>query len=152
MTNTLRQQGLQQSELDNCIFYSRASAGALNGVIAFHVNDLLIGGAPQFFASSFERLKQKYPFKHVKHGSGEFWGKQLRQLEDGSVVIQQKEYSETLECIPISKERRKEKEKETTAYEKTEMRGVLGEVQWLVTGSRPDLAAGCSLLQQRIAV
>lgn len=30
------------------------------------------------------------------------------------------------------------------------MRAVLGEVQWLVTGSRPDLAAGCSLLQQRV--
>lgn len=31
------------------------------------------------------------------------------------------------------------------------MRGILGEVQWLVTGSRPDLAAACSLMQQRVA-
>ena len=30
------------------------------------------------------------------------------------------------------------------------MRATLGELQWLVTGSRPDLAAGCSLLQQKI--
>ena len=31
------------------------------------------------------------------------------------------------------------------------MRGILGEDQWLVTGSRPDLAAACSLMQQRVA-
>ena len=87
----------------------------------------------------------------MKRGAGEFLGKQLKQMDNANIVIQQKEYAETIECIPISKERRKEKEKETTPQEKTQMRGVLGEVQWLVTGSRPDLAAGCSLLQQRVA-
>ena len=71
-------------------------------------------------------------------------------MSDGSIVIEQKEYAETLECISMSKER-KEKDSETTPHERTQMRGVLGEVQWLVTGSRPDSAAGCSLLQQRIA-
>ena len=30
------------------------------------------------------------------------------------------------------------------------MRGVLGELNWLVGGSRPDLAASCSLMQQRV--
>ena len=30
------------------------------------------------------------------------------------------------------------------------MRAVLGEINWLVSGSRPDLAA-CSLLQQRVS-
>ena len=30
------------------------------------------------------------------------------------------------------------------------MRAVLGAVNWLVTGTRPDLAASCSLLQQRV--
>ena len=30
------------------------------------------------------------------------------------------------------------------------MRAVLGELNWLVSGSRPDLAAFCSLLQQRV--
>ena len=72
LTKTVREQGLQQSELDNCIFYSRDSAGALNGVIAFHVDDLLVGGTTEFFSGQFERLRNKYPFKHVKHGSGEF--------------------------------------------------------------------------------
>ena len=41
-------------------------------------------------------------------------------MSDGSVVIEQKDYAETLECISISKERRKEKESETTPQEKTQ--------------------------------
>ena len=78
-------------------------------------------------------------------------GKFLKQRDDHSIVVQQKEYADTLESIHITKERRKEKDSETTAAEKTQVRGVLGEIQWLVTGSRPDLAAGCSLLQQKIS-
>ena len=31
------------------------------------------------------------------------------------------------------------------------MRATLGEMNWLVGSSRPDLAASCSLLQQRVA-
>lgn len=30
------------------------------------------------------------------------------------------------------------------------MRAILGELQWLVPGSRPNLTAGCSLLQQKV--
>ena len=98
----------------------------------------------------FEPLKAKYPFKHVKEGSGEFLGKHLVQKGDMSIVIQQKEYACQLDCVHVSKERRKDKEMDTTDQEKGQMRAVLGELNWLVTGSRPDLAASCSLLQQRV--
>ena len=151
LTKTLRQLGMIQSGLDSCIFYSRTPSGELQGIVAFHVDDLLIGGTKEFFEKQFTQLKHKYPFKHVKQGEGEFLGKVLEQRDDSSIVVQQKEYADTLESIHITKERRKEKDSETTSAKKTQMRGVLGEIQWLVTGSRPDLAAGCSLLQQKIA-
>ena len=70
-------------------------------------------------SSKFQRLRDRYPFKHVKHDGGEFLGKNLKQHEDFSISFEQKEYAETIQCIPISKERRKENENETTAQEKT---------------------------------
>jgi len=70
-------------------------------------------------------------------------------MSDGTIVIQQKEYAEAVASIPISKERRKQKDQNTTDQEKAQMRAVLGEVNWLVSGTRPDLAASCSLMQQR---
>ena len=86
----------------------------------------------------------------MKEGSGEFLGKHLVQKGDMSIVIQQKEYACQHDCVHVSKERRKDKEMDTTDQEKGQMRAVLGELNWLVTGSRPDLAASCSLLQQRV--
>ena len=141
---------MEQSKLDSCIFYSRREDRSLSGVISFHVDDLLIGGDSWFYEHVFEKLKQKYPFKHIKHDQGEFLGKQLKQNADKSISIQQKEYSESIKSIVVSKERRKEKEMPATVEERSQMRAVLGEINWLVSGSRPDLAAACSLMQQRV--
>eukprot|EP00435_Cladocopium_sp_Y103_P075952 s11_g70.t1 len=150
LSKTLVGLGMKASELDGCMFYKHDASGNLAGIIAFHVDDLVFGGNDQFLRDGFEPLKAKYPFKHVKEGSGEFLGKKLTQKEDKSIVVQQKEYAGQIECLHVTKERRKDKEADTTDQEKGQMRAVLGELNWLVTGSRPDLAASCSLLQQRV--
>lgn len=87
--------------------------------------------------------------KYVKEKKGEFLGKSIEQCEAGSLIIQQKEYAQAITGITISKERRKEKNEQITDKERTQMRGVLGEMAWLVAGSRPDLSGSCSLMQQR---
>ena len=53
LTKTLKQLGMIQSGLDSCIFYSRTQSGALQGIVAFHVDDLLIGGTEEFFKNEF---------------------------------------------------------------------------------------------------
>ena len=141
---------MEQSKLDGCLFYSRDQENQLNGVIAFHVDDLILGGTKEFHEHIFQPLQKKYPFKHVKVGEGEFLGKMLKQNSDYSISITQRDYAEAVTCIPISKERRKHKDQETTEQEKGQLRAVLGEINWLVSGSRPDLAAACSLMQQRV--
>lgn len=150
LSKTLRELGMVASELDGCIFYKRNVVGQLIGVIAFHVDDLVFGGTEQFMTEVFEPLQRKYPFKHAKHGSGEFLGKMLIQNKDMSIAAQQKEYASQIECVQISKERKRMKEDDATDNEKGQMRAILGELNWLVSGSRPDLAASCSLMQQRV--
>jgi hypothetical protein len=150
LTKALKDMNMEQSKLDGCLFYSRDQENQLNGVIAFHVDDLILGGTKEFHEHIFQPLKKKYPFKHVKVGEGEFLGKMLKQNSDYSISITQRDYAEAVTCIPISKERRKHKDQETTEQEKGQLRAVLGEINWLVSGSRPDLAAACSLMQQRV--
>ena len=79
---------------------------------------------------------------------GNFLGNFLNKcrMAQLSFVIQQNEYAEAVTSIPISKERRKQKDHDTTDQEKGQMRAVLGEINWLVNGMRPDLAALCSLM------
>ncbi|CAE7214173.1 unnamed protein product [Symbiodinium sp. CCMP2592] len=52
--------------------------------------------------------------------------------------------------IELSRERRRDKCESVTEDERQQMRGVLGGMNWLVSGSRPDLAAWSSLMQQRV--
>ena len=152
LTKSLVELGMTQSRLDACVFhYRRPGDETLQGVIAFHVDDLLIGGSQGFYQTVFEKLRVRYPFQHVKDKRGEFLGKQLVQCDHGVLVIQQKEYAEAMNAIPVSKERRREKDKPVTENERGQMRAVLGEINWLVSGSRPDLAASCSLMQQRVS-
>ena len=150
LTKTLVEIGMVQSKLDGCVFYKRNDHGELLGTIAFHVDDLLVGGTLEFYDGVFSELQRRYPFKHVKHDEGEFLGKYIRQLADGTLVIQQRGYAENISSIVISKERRRERDHDTTDMEKGQMRAVLGEINWLVSGTRPDLAAACSLMQQRV--
>ena len=152
LSRTLVSLGMSQSKLDSCVFVSRhPDTKELCGGISVHVDDMLIGGNMWFYENIFHELSKIFPFKHVKEGKGEFLGKFLEQKDDGTLVVHQKEYAEAVKSIALSKERRRERESKVTERERSQMRAVLGEVNWLVTGSRPDLAGMCSLLQQKVA-
>lgn len=45
LTKALMEIGMMQSQLDSCLLFSREANGRLDGVIAFHVDDLVIGGS-----------------------------------------------------------------------------------------------------------
>ena len=51
---------MEQSKLDGCLFYSRGSDNQLNGMIAFHVDDLILGGSQEFYERVFQPLQKKY--------------------------------------------------------------------------------------------
>lgn len=98
--------GMRQSELDPCT-YHWFNGGVLQGLIALHVDDMIVGGTDQFHEQVLSRLKQRFPFKHWHVGSGKFLGRMLKQQEDGSIVIDQTDYANTVESIKISKDRRR---------------------------------------------
>ncbi|CAE7637419.1 PCSK5 [Symbiodinium sp. CCMP2592] len=142
--------GMRPSKFDPCVFWY-FHKGKLAGTIALHVDDMVLGGNAEFQEHVVNKLKQQYPFKHWKVGAGEFLGKMLRQEPSGEITICQLEYASQLQGISISAERRRQKGEELSEGERQQMRAVLGAVNWLVGGSRPDLAAWCSLLQQKVS-
>ena len=124
-SNTLKNLGMVQSQLDPCVFYWY-HGGILEGVVSLHVDDMAIGGSSLFHNHVLQQLKQKFPFKHWNVDSGMFLGKQLVQQEDFSIVCDQKEYADQVQTIHISKDRRKEKEEQVTEAERRKLRGVIG--------------------------
>ena len=149
-TKALHEIGCKSSQLDRCVYLCRSECGNLQGIIALHVDDMLSGGTPWFHEPVLKRLREMFPFKHFKKREGEFLGRHLRQDKEFAIHVSQKEYSESLECLKLSRERRRQREAAVSEDERKQMRAVLGELNWLVSSSRPDLAAHCSLLQQRV--
>lgn len=141
--------GMRASKFDPCVYYYYYN-NKISGVIALHVDDLCMGGNQYFQQHVQAKLREMFPFKHWKTGSGEFLGKWLEQQKDGSIKISQEQYASSLQSVVIKQERRREKDQKLTEQEKGEMRAALGGINWLVTSSRPDLAAWCSLLQQKV--
>ena len=91
-------------------------------------------------------LRQRFPFRKWRTGSGKFVGSFLQQLDDMSIEISQQDYAEGLRPIKIPKG--------TVLTEKvpekviTEIRGLQGAVGWIAGQSRPDLSFGVSRSQQ----
>ncbi len=122
----LQQLGCRQSELDPCCFYWFHEK-RLSGVLALHVDDLVMAGNEKFHDSVLSGLKKAYPFKHWKlRGAGMFLGRNLTQKPDGSIFIDLHEYINKVKTIEISKERRKELDQSLTEKELQQFRGVLG--------------------------
>ena len=69
--------GLKQSQLHPCIFYWY-HGGHFHGVIALHVDDMMIAGTTDF-EKVLTRLRERHPFKHWKEKKGDFLGRQIRQ-------------------------------------------------------------------------
>ena len=145
--------GCRQSKFDNCLYYaySKSDPKKLIGVLALHVDDMCLGGNQEFNERIVEPLKKLYPFKHWHQKNGDFLGRWVEQKENGDIVISQSEYASKLKGIDIDTKRKRDRNAETNDDEKQQMRAVLGAVNWLVSGTRPDLAASCSLLQQKVS-
>lgn len=148
-TKCLTELGMRQSELDPCCFRYYHDH-ELHGVLALHVDDMVLGGSHVFMQNVVKKMREKFPFKHWITQRGEFLGRQLEQKDDFSIVIDQASYARKVKTIEISKERRKEKDSPVNEKEKQQLRAVLGAANWMVGSSRPDLAAHTALLQQSI--
>ncbi|CAE7257454.1 GIP [Symbiodinium microadriaticum] len=142
--------GMKVSSFDPCVFWYYHE-GRISGAIALHVDDMCLGGDQYFEKCVVQELKKIYPFKHWKRKQGEFLGKVLQQDETGEIRISQAEYASQLKGLSIPVARKKQREERLSEEETGQLRAVLGAVNWLVSGSRPDLAAWCSLLQQKVS-
>jgi hypothetical protein len=126
------------------------SQGRLQGLLALHVDDFVIGGSEIFEDEFVSKFKTLYPFKTWKVSEGEFLGKYLKQEKNFDIVISQQNYAANMKVLTIGKERRKQKDQPCTEEEKSALRGVTGAGNWLTVSTRPDVASYNALLQQKI--
>ena len=149
LKKTLMQLGLRQSVLDPCL-YHYWEKGKLEGSLAVHVDDLITTGSKIFEMNVLKQLKETFPFKHWKHGGGEFLGRTIVREKDGGIRVHQREYCAKLKTIDLDRVRKRNKE-DTLTEQESILRGVAGGLNWLTTATRPDLAAQTARVQQHIS-
>ena len=117
-------------------------------MIALATDDLFHGGT-QRHMEKMELIRQNYKLGKFTWKQGRFVGKDVTQMEDGSILLDQKFYLESkLELIPISRERKRRRFSPCTALEVEQLRTLVGIVSWVAKETRCDLAGKAAILQQ----
>lgn len=141
--------GFQRSKFDSCLYYCVGDDNELQGVLGAHVDDTITGGSGSKYDQAVSMLRERFPFRKWRTGSGEFLGTVYEQCpEDFTITFSQKDYAEHIRPIAISKERSKKPWLPATDREVAALRAVNGALGWLSSQSRPDLSVQTSLSQQ----
>ena len=130
--------GVSMSTYDPGLFYWHSSKG-LEGVLVCFVDDLLWGGSHTFENQIIMKLRSNFEISKENSVIFKYIGIDLKQNSDYSVVINQSSYLGSINLIPMSKERQLQKKEALTKVEKRQLRGAVGQLNWVSGISRPDI-------------
>ncbi|CAK0864559.1 unnamed protein product, partial [Prorocentrum cordatum] len=138
---------LHQHSLDPALYYGYDQHGELCAVVVAHVDDLLLGISRKY-PGLYDGLHKLLPWGDWRGLPFTFCGKQAWRDQEGVLHLRQTEYANTIEEIPLSKERKTELSSDATPAEFSDNRSALGAFGWLSSQTRPDLAAGVAMGQR----
>ena len=148
--DTLVAEGFYQCPLDPCVFTlaTKDSKGQLriHGSVGIHVDDG-IGGGDQVFLASLQRIKSKFNFGSFEKGSFTFTGIRFQQWDDKSIEYDQVDYIDKISPLEVPKHRRNQPQSSITAAETTQLRSLVGALQYAAVHTRPDLSAKVGEIQ-----
>eukprot|EP00435_Cladocopium_sp_Y103_P017727 s923_g4.t1 len=141
----VQQLGWIQSKLDPCLYTLRED-GRLTGIMGVHVDDTALGGNGPKFTESIQRLRQRFPYRKWRIGTGEFCGAWYSQAADFGIKMNMESFAEKIKPINIPKGSQPDDVLNDSQIRV--LRAVNGSLNWLSSQSRPDLAVQTSLSQQ----
>ena len=135
--NKLKEKGFQKSCMDKGLFFL-IKDGVLIGVVGIHVDDFLQAGTPEF-----ERVMEEVvaSFKVGKLEAGEFMytGYHMKQAADG-ITFHQNKYVKDAKIPQIDVKSLKDRQRDMTQDELTQLRQITGMINWAARATRPDIA------------
>ena len=133
----LIQNNCKQSEIDPALFCC-FDKDKLVGMFLIHVDDFIWSGAEQFRVQVITKFLNA--FEIGKQGMGDFRyiGLQITQHTD-HIMMDQDAYIEGLMPIGISATRISQKQESLTKDEISQLRSVIGQLNWIANQTRPDV-------------
>jgi len=151
---TFKQLGFKSHPLAPCVVITYEPLGKsqvdLSGLICVETDDLLGGGIGPKFHAAVEQLRKEYNFgkwKILQENATEYGGRTLKQLPDFSFKVSMTRYlKEKGVEIKLERGRGKDPKAKANAEEITQMRGVIGKLNWASREGMPQGAGDASLL------
>ena len=157
----LKELGLKQHPLDPCCFLmyeDEEKSGGLDpqhrilgenwlcGMICLHVDDMLGAGSSTSptYVQLIAKLKEEFNFREWKQGAElEYCGARIHK--DGETIsVDHTKYLHKIKPIPTSKE--VGPDAELLPHQVTQLRGLMGSLQWPAVQSSPHLQCSVSML------
>ena len=145
---TLVSLGAERLTTDSCVWRIRDASGAVVGLVSSHVDDFLMTGcsSSKAWQDFLHGFKNAYEWSPWEHGAFRHCGVNIMQHPDHSVSLDHSSFCQELKQLDPIREERK-----LTLAEVSQVRAVLGSVQWRVYQSAPQHAAKLNYLQSLIA-
>ena len=129
--------GCVKSNLDPSLFF-KIENGVTCGIIVSHIDDFLHAGDAKFDAV-ISKLCDRFVAGRNLEGEFKYVGYQITQKGD-SVIVDQDSYLDNVSITPISAHRDSQRDSVLSESEQKSFRSLVGSLNWVVQGTRPDLA------------
>ena len=146
VVDELKRLGASVSAYDKAFFIW--NDGTLQGLIAVHVDDFIWCGTSKFQKKIIDPIRESFKISKENTEAFRYLGVYLRQFP-GELFLDQCSYVDSLK--PISLPKSVDKNGEVDPSTKTCFKGLIGQLTWATSTSRPDLSYDtCFLSTQQV--
>ena len=138
VTSELLSLSVDMCELDKSFFIWKRN-GKLEGLICIYVDDFLWTGSVNFYNTVIKVLVTKFFIGSSESSSFTYIGLNITAYENG-ISVDQTQYATGIAPVLISQERSLQKDSPLVEAEKRAYRALVGQLCWLATHTRPDIA------------
>ena len=135
--NSLLELGGKQSVFDEALFLWHDENGKLEGILGMHVDDFVFTGTKSFKSRVIDQIKVTFKIGAESAGSFKYIGLSIFQ-ENDLIDVSQNEYVKNIQPIKLSENRHPDSA--LTTEEKDELKKLSGQMIWVSSQTRPDLA------------
>ena len=105
------------------------------------MDDFKGAGDEWFRASIMDAIENKFKISKREVNDFKYTGVDVSRRDDGTIVVSQESYKNTLEVIEV--DHKTDNNKPLNKEEFKKFRGLTGKISWLSDCTRPDLACEC---------
>ena len=132
--------GLLKCKLDPAVFFQHETKSSrLGGLVASHVDDVVWAGTKDFSDNVIDQVKSTFNISREHQEHFTYVGLKVEQDQD-HINLHQKDYIEEIKPVKTDGSLENDPCREISEQEKKDLRSSIGQLNWISTQTRPDIA------------